>query len=301
VNVLSRNYGKLFFLVLIAGLATGALMAKRNMQIDLGTFGGHKLALTTQPTAPTGPQIIGATGSTIAAPAASTPGTTAQRAQTPGAATAVPGAATTAPGAAFAGGQGVSRGTSGTVESVSGNSLTVKAQDGTTIKATVSATTTYAVNVAITASDIKAGDELTVIGQAAASGGSITATQVTVGSAALGASAGALGRTGAVAGQGGQGGQGATGGAGRTGGAGGQLGQAAFITGTVQKVGGNTLTVTGQDGTTSNVALAADTRLSKVTAGSLGDVKAGVQVTIVGQAGADGAIAAVSVQVTAAR
>lgn len=284
MNVLSRNYSKLFFLVLVAGLATGALMAKRNMQVDLGTWGGRKLVLTTQSSTPTGPQIIAATSPSGAQSAP----TTTQGALVPGAATVPAG---TAAGAAFLGG----RGTSGTVESINGNTLTVKAQDGTTIKATVAATTTYTTNVAVTAADIKTGDDVTVIGQAAASGGVITATQVTVGSGLAAAALGGAGRPAIVAGQGG------TGGVGRTGGAAVQAGSVTFVTGTVQKVEGNTLTVTGQDGTTSTVTLTADTRLTKVTAGSLSDVKPGAQVTIIGQAGADGAIAALSVQIGSTR
>jgi hypothetical protein len=212
------------------------------------------------------------------------------------------------------------RPTSGTVQSVAGNTISVVAQDGTVTTATVDDNTTYSKASTIKASDLKEGDQVVVVGQKA-SDGSLTATQVTAGNMAAGGRAagnGAFGggqrqtfqgaAPGATPPAGGFGGgqrqsfQGRTPGAtppagGTNAPTGGQFANMEFTNGTVQKVSDTSLTVMGQDGTTSTFAITQDTRLSEVTTASLSDVTVGSEVTIYGQAGSDGVIVATSVQI----
>jgi len=233
--------------------------------------------------------------------------------------TAPSGAQPAAPSQTPTSGQGQGRSfgrpVSGTVQKVAGNTITVVAQDGTVTTATVSDSTTYSKDGTIKATDLKAGEQVVVVGQKA-SDGSMTATQVTAGAAAQMGGLGVTGTGGFGGGQR-QGGQGAAPGAtppagglggGRQGGgtggnppAGGQIANMAFANGTVQKVSSTSLTVTGQDGTTTTFAITQDTRLNKVATASLSDVTAGSEVTIVGQAGSDGVVAATSVQIGSLR
>jgi hypothetical protein len=187
---------------------------------------------------------------------------------------------------------------SGTVAKVEGSTITVTEQDGTVTKAVVSSNTTYVKDSTLTVADIKVGDTVTAIGQAG-SDGTIAAVQLTDGNVAQTAGAfvrqGATGRN--AGGQGGQGGA-ATGGA-RTGGAG-QFANASTVTGTVQKIDGQTLTVAEQNGQTVTVTIGTNTRLRKAASAALADVTAGAQVTIVGQTGSDGSITATIVTISAA-
>ena len=199
MDLLRRNFGKLFILVLVGGLVAGVLMAKKNVQLDLGTYNGRKIELTTKSNAPTGPQII--TSTTTFAPGAAVTGT-------------MPLA-----GAALAAGQTLGIPAAGTVDSINGKTITLIGTDGTTVKAVVSDTTTFANNLVITTTDLKAGDQVTVIGQGSADGSTITATQMTVGS--LPGAATAFVRPGGGAAPGPVGGTGAAPGAGRASGAGG--------------------------------------------------------------------------------
>ena len=276
-----RSFGTLFFLALICGLAIGAVMAQRGMQVDLGSIGGVKLALaapakTQTPLVPAG-----------LAPATSGQATTGQSRRE----SATPGAGqTTAPSAAPGAAQAFGRGTSGTVQQVSGKTITITAQDGSLVKATASDTTTYVKSTTITAADIKVGDTVTVIGQSG-SDGAVTAQQVTVGAITQGAAAGGFARQGAAGGAGGAG----------AGGAGGQFANMAIVTGSVQKVEGSVLTVAVEGGQASKVTIGADARLLKTAQATLADVTAGTQITVTGQTGADGSINAVAVQITASR
>jgi len=71
--------------------------------------------------------------------------------------------------------------------------------------------------------------------------------------------------------------------------------------GQVTAVNGNVLTVhnpqTGQD---TKVQLSADTTITRTVAGSAADLQPGVNVTVVGQAGADGIVSATAVSIVAA-
>lgn len=258
MSFVARKFGTLFVLVLVAGLVAGVLMARRGVQVDLGTIGGVKLALL---------QPVGKTGAATA---------TSQAATTPQARTSQPGGAATSTGAT--GGQPFARPLSGTVTKIDGSTLSVTAQDGSLITATLGSGTTVVKSSAIAIADVKAGDSVTVIGQAA-SDGSIAAQQVTVGA---GGQSPALARVG--------------GGAGRTGG-GTAAGGFSAVTGTVQQVDGNTLTISVANGSVEKATLGASTRLQKTSEASSKDITAGDQVIITGQAGADGAIAATAIQI----
>lgn len=305
MDLLRRNYGKLFILLLVGGLAAGAVMAKRGVQLDLGTYNGRKIELTTKSSTPTGPQIITSTSSF-----AGFSGGAVVSGAVPGAIPAV-GAAAAAAGA-------LGRATTGSVDGVNGKTITVIGTDGTTIRATVNETTTYANNLAITTADLKVGDQVTVIGQPSADGSTITATQMTVGAGVLGSvptvgrqggGAGAGAATGATAAgasatpgagrTGGQGAIGATGGAGAQGA--GQFAGFGAVTGTIQKIDGNAITVAVEGGQPVKVIVTPDTRLRKVVSATLSDVKPGVQATIAGTVGADGTVAAQSVQLGSTR
>jgi hypothetical protein len=88
--------------------------------------------------------------------------------------------ATTSGGSAGAGsGSSTASAVIGTVVSVSGDVWTVKDFGGTTHKVTVTGTTPIRQETAITATDVKAGQSVTVDGTKG-SGGAVTATKITV-------------------------------------------------------------------------------------------------------------------------
>ncbi len=85
----------------------------------------------------------------------------------------------------------------------------------------------------------------------------------------------------------GQFGQGGTGGfAGRGG-----------LTGTIERIEGNTVTITTAQGPL-QATLDADTTIQKTTVGAVADLTPGLRVTVVGQRGADGAVTARSIVIT---
>lgn len=90
-------------------------------------------------------------------------------------------------GAGFGGGAGFARGgfTSGTIVSINGTTMVVKAQDGTTKTVTTSGTTKVSKTTTSTLSALKAGQIVTVIG-AAGSNGDIAATSVSEGASLRG-------------------------------------------------------------------------------------------------------------------
>jgi Cu/Ag efflux protein CusF len=304
VNFIARKFRTLFFLVLIVGLAGGAVMASRGMQVNLGSVAGHKLVLaqpTPRPAAVAAPSGTGGNAFTGGAAA----GGAATGAGQPGQ-TGATAAASGLSGAAAASGRPMT----GTVQKVDGTTITVTQQDGTVAKAVVSNTTTFVKDSTMTAADIKVGDTVAAVGQTGVDG-SIAALQVTDGNGAQAAAAGGFARQGGAA-AGGTGGQGgaavggtggaAAGGGGRPGGAAaaGQFAGAATANGTVQKIDGQSLTITEQSGQTVVVTISTNTRLRKATTAVLADVAAGDQVTIIGQTGSDGSIAATVITITAA-
>jgi hypothetical protein len=73
------------------------------------------------------------------------------------------------------------------------------------------------------------------------------------------------------------------------------------VSGTIEKISATSLTLTVAGGQSTIVNIDATTRLRKTATGALTDVTAGEQVTIMGQTGADGSIAAIAVQIGALR
>jgi|GEM_PF-2467816 len=78
------------------------------------------------------------------------------------------------------------------------------------------------------------------------------------------------------------------------GGAGGFRGGFGGVAGTVESVSGSSITIKGRDGQTQTVKVDASTRVQKTTTGSVGDLKAGDDVTVQG-AGQDGSDTATSI------
>jgi len=277
MSFVARNFGTLVFLVLIGGLAVGVGTAYTNYDVPYVGQYLSQLKPTATPTLSLG-SSSSAPGGTAAAPAGSaTPGATgsAPIQIAPAAASSEQtGTSTPAAGRGLAG-----RATAGTVQSVDGKTITLMAQDGSTVKASVGDSTVYQRTTDISAADIKVGDSVMVTGQEG-SDGTVTAQIVQIG--------GAVG-AGATLGAGAQG-QGAA-----------RQGIMRAVTGAVQKIEGTTLTLSSEGGQTIKVALTSDTRLRKTVAATLSDVKAGEQVTIVGQAGSDGVVAATTIQIGAVR
>jgi hypothetical protein len=73
------------------------------------------------------------------------------------------------------------------------------------------------------------------------------------------------------------------------------------VTGAVQAIDAAALTVAAEGGQNVKILVGSDAVLLRTVAGALSDVKVGEQVTIVGQAGQDGVVAAVTVQISGVR
>lgn len=68
MNIVARHFGKLFLLAVVGGLIVGVVLARRGIDIDLGTYGGINLTLAAPPTTPT-PLVPPELFATPAAPA----------------------------------------------------------------------------------------------------------------------------------------------------------------------------------------------------------------------------------------
>ncbi len=291
MNFLSRNYGTLIILALIGGILLGASWARNGVDPAAFRIGGRELSnirlggvsldsLGMRPAAKGGPTPIVIPANPAAATGAPLSGQQSAPASPSGGQTPAPsGAQGVLPTATPQTGQASPRGAqsglgalrgaaAGVVQQIDGKTMTIATQAGGTAKVTVSDTTTYQKSVAITLGEIRVGDAVTVVGQEG-SDGVIVAQNVQVG-VTMQQAAGAR-----------------------------QIGGMRVISGTVQKVDGNTLTVAVAGGQTATVKTSGDTRLSKMEAATLADVKVGEQVTILGQAGTDGIIAATGVQIGA--
>jgi Cu/Ag efflux protein CusF len=93
------------------------------------------------------------------------------------------GAPSGAPNAGGANGAGAF--TAGTIQSVDGDTITVKLQDGSTVKVTTSDSTKVTETTDSSVSKLKSGDEITVIGEKDASG-DVTATTIAEGQSGFG-------------------------------------------------------------------------------------------------------------------
>lgn len=72
------------------------------------------------------------------------------------------------------------------------------------------------------------------------------------------------------------------------------------LTGTVEKVEGNILTISTQSGGSTQVTLADDTTIRKTADAGKEELKQGVRVVVVGQQGSGGSVTASSIQIVAA-
>jgi hypothetical protein len=258
-------------------------MARRGMEISLGPVFGMTVSLGRPKS---GPVAVAAPAATSASAAQGGAATTAQTGQT---------------GTASASGVVANRPITGTVQTVDGTTITLAGQSGAVTKAIVSSSTSFMKNTTITAADIKVGDTVTVVGQAAPDG-SIAALQVTDGIVTqTGGSGGFARQSGAASSSQGSTGTGSTGTGGTgTRGAGANAGQSAnasTVTGTVQKIDATSMTIVEQGGQSTIVTIGTTTRLHKTSTAALADVTSGEQVTIIGQAGTDGSITATVVQI----
>ena len=97
-------------------------------------------------------------------------------------------------------GTGTARGgfTSGTINSISGDTISVKLANGSTVKVTTSGTTTVTKSSTAKVSDLAEGETITVIGQADSSG-DVAATRISEGATGLGGFGGARPGGGATA------------------------------------------------------------------------------------------------------
>jgi len=106
--------------------------------------------------------------------------------------TAQPGAVT---GQGFGGGQGLDRqgagaGVTGSVESVDGQTLTVKGSDGASVKVLVTENTTISKTTKVEAAELAAGEQVTIMGQRDTEG-NLVARMIQVGQGGFGVFGGA--------------------------------------------------------------------------------------------------------------
>lgn len=197
----------------------------------------------------------------------------------------------------------------GPVASVDGDTLTVTTRQGDTRVKVAGARIQKTVDA--TADDLKAGEQVVVVGQQG-SDGSFTASTIQIRPADAGGQAGFQGqRQGQGAGQaqgqaeGAGRGQGQTQGAGQAQSQGGGQGQARgqgqaqgmrSLFGSVDSLEGDTLALKSQQGETTRVKITG-ARIEKTADGTAADLKAGVTVTVTGQRGSDGTVSASSVQI----
>ncbi len=181
-------------------------------------------------------------------------------------------------------------GVSGTVKSVSGNTIQLTAQDGSAVTVKTDDKTGFQKTVAGTSADIQTGVRLAVTGDQ--SSGTITAKTIQImpagdasgmppGQGAGTGPGGGQGTPGAR--QGGQAGPQGTPGAGQPGQGGGQPGGAGFPSmGTVKSVSGNTIQLTAQDSSTITVQVNDQTTIAKTSMAALSDIQAGVLIAVMG-------------------
>ncbi len=170
----------------------------------------------------------------------------------------------------------------GTVASVSGDTMTVTTQQGTTNVKVTGAKIQQTLDGS--ASDLTAGEAVLIAGQQG-SDGSFTANSIQIGN---GNTAG----LGGFQGQGPRQGQGQ----GQSQGQQGQSQRARPITGSVVSLQGDTLTVKSQQGDTTNVNITG-ARIQKTVDATAADLKAGETVVVMGQQGTDGTVSATGIQI----
>lgn len=188
--------------------------------------------------------------------------------------------------------------TTGTLQSVSNNTLQVTNLQGKNVQVTLTSTTVLTRQAALTAADLKTGSLVTVIVKQNAdntySALSVSARTSLTGQGQGGFRNGAKPCVGQRRGTGTGGFGGPSFGSG-TPGASGNGTSRQTINGTVSQVSGNSLTVTDTSGNDFTVALTATTRMTQQQSVTASDLQIGQSVTITGSANSQGVINASSV------
>jgi hypothetical protein len=172
-------------------------------------------------------------------------------------------------------------GVSGTVKSVSGNTIEMTGQDGKSVSVKTSDQTTYQKSSSVTLADLKAGDTISAMGDQ--SGTEITARSVQIGII------GGMGPGGGAGPRGGTppAGKGAPQGGPPPGNGQGGNGNRSGVAGTITSINGNTIQVTGQDGKSVSVKIDANTAFIKTISATLAEVKTGDQVMALGESSSE--------------
>jgi hypothetical protein len=180
-------------------------------------------------------------------------------------------------------------GTSGTVQVISGNTITINTRDNKTINVITSDSTTIRKTVSGQLSDITSGTSITVSGNTNTDG-SILATSISImpsgaipnrtqGNPSSGTlPPGTINSPDIAPPSGVFGGRGTS--------------------GTVQVITGNTITITTRDNKTVSVATSNTTSVQMMTTGQLSDIIIGVSITVSGEIQQDGSIKATSISIT---
>jgi hypothetical protein len=185
--------------------------------------------------------------------------------------------------------QGRLPGTSGAITAIDGTTLTVKDRQNQSVKVTTTGSTRITVEKTVAVSDIAKGDRISVTGTQ--SGTTIAATRISIMDLRLGSQRRRF-----------QGGS-TSGGANANGppngftppGGANRRPPGGFTFGTVTKVDGSTITISGFNGSATTVTTTPSTTVTKSVQGSLTDLKVGQNVRAVGSTGADGSVAADSI------
>jgi hypothetical protein len=203
-------------------------------------------------------------------------------------------------------GQGRGPGTSGTIASISGSTLTVKdTATNSTVNVTTSSSTRVTLAQSVAVGSVVKGDRIFVTG--ATSGSTVEATTISdLGSSTSNLPAGGGGPAGRTPGEGAGGGANAppggrgpgAQGAGAQGagaqGAGAQGAGGGLTAGTVSSVSSGTIVVSAADGSSTTVKTSASTTVTKSVAGSVSSLKIGDSVRVVGTT-SNGSVAATAI------
>jgi Cu/Ag efflux protein CusF len=206
------------------------------------------------------------------------------------------GAQTQSIGTAGAGGAGGARagpGGGGAVTAIDGSTLTVTNGAGQTVKVLTSASTTFNVATAGSVGDLKAGDNVLVVGTTA--GSTIAAQQVTdSGGVAIADGPGGPRAPPAASGGGAPANGGPAGNGANAPTGGGFRGRPSA--GVVKTVAGDSFSLTSSDGTILTVTMSSSTTVAVLKPSSLGALKVGDQIQTTGTRASDGTITATSVR-----
>ncbi len=191
----------------------------------------------------------------------------------------------------------------GTLQSISGQTLSLKNQQGSTVTVTYSSSTRFTQQATVPASSLKEGTTVRVA--VTSSGSSYTATDITVTTGTTGTNGGFGGgfpRGTGTPGAGFGGGANpcfARGRFGGTPGTGSGTGTSTFrgISGTVSQLNGDILTVTDSTGAAYTVTITAQTQIVETKSVTATALKVGQPLTVTGTAGSQGAIKASAIAI----